>query len=93
MLKKLLLAVKILPSEVTFLTPLVCQYNALKVLYSRKEVPFFPKGSAVFQQVVFPLLSMSNPDQLIKISDLNPERFMEPFVIFEVLEVSFEKQI
>ena len=45
------------------------------------------------EQVVFPLLSMSNPKRLIKISDLNPEPLMEPFVIFEVLEVSFAKDI
>jgi hypothetical protein len=44
-------------------------------------------------QVVFPLLSISNPKRLIKISDLKPERLMEPFVIFEVLEVSFTTDI
>ena len=45
------------------------------------------------EQVLFPLLSMTNPKRLIKISDLNPERLIEPFVIFEVLEVSFAKSI
>ena len=45
------------------------------------------------EQVVFPLLSMSNPKRLIKIPDLNSERLMEPFVIFEVLELSFAKDI
>jgi hypothetical protein len=36
---------------------------------------------------------MFNPKRLIKISDLNPERLMEPFVIFEVFEISFAKDI
>jgi hypothetical protein len=45
------------------------------------------------EQVVFPLLSISNPKRLIKVSDLKPERLIEPFVIFEVLEVSFAKDI
>jgi hypothetical protein len=43
------------------------------------------------EQVLFPLHSESNPKRLIKISDLNAERLMEPFVIFEVLQVSFVK--
>jgi len=43
------------------------------------------------EQVLFPLYSESNPKRLIKISDLNAERLMEPFVIFEVLQVSFVK--
>jgi hypothetical protein len=45
------------------------------------------------EQVLFPLLSKSNPKRLIKISDLNLERLMEPFIIFEVLQVSFVKNI
>jgi len=41
------------------------------------------------QQVLFPLQSESNPNRLINISDLKAERLAEPFVIFEVLLVSF----
>lgn len=41
------------------------------------------------EQVLFPLLSESNPNRLINISDLNPERLVEPFVIFEVLQLNF----
>jgi hypothetical protein len=44
-------------------------------------------------RIIFPLLSKSNPKRLIKISDLNLERLMEPFIIFEVLQVSFVKNI
>ena len=45
------------------------------------------------EQVMFPLLSESNLKWLIKISDLNSEHLMEPFIIFEVIEVSFAKNI
>ena len=41
------------------------------------------------EQVLFPLQSESNTNRLIHISDLNPERLMEPFVIFEVLQLNF----
>jgi hypothetical protein len=41
------------------------------------------------EQVLFPLHSESNPNRLIDISDLNPERLAEPFVIFEVLQLNF----
>lgn len=41
------------------------------------------------EQVLFPLQSESNPNRLIYISDLNPERLVEPFVIFEVLQLNF----
>ena len=41
------------------------------------------------EQVLFPLQSESNTNRLIHISDLNPERLMEPFVIFEVLQLKF----
>jgi hypothetical protein len=41
------------------------------------------------EQVVFPLLSQSNPKRLIKVFDLDVTRLMEPFVIYEALEVSF----
>ena len=41
------------------------------------------------EQVLFPLQSESNPKRLINISDLNAERLMEPFAIFEILQVSF----
>ena len=41
------------------------------------------------EQVIFPLLNESNPNRLINISDLTTERLVEPFVIFEVLQLSF----
>lgn len=41
------------------------------------------------EQVVFPLLSESNPKRLIKVFDLNLTRLIEPFVVYEALEVSF----
>lgn len=41
------------------------------------------------EQVLFPLQSESNTNRLINISDLNPERLVEPFVIFEVLQLNF----
>lgn len=41
------------------------------------------------EQVLFPLQSESNPNRLINISDLNAQHLVEPFVIFEVLQVSF----
>jgi len=41
------------------------------------------------EQVLFPLQSESNSKRLINISDLNAERLVEPFVIFEVLQVNF----
>ena len=41
------------------------------------------------EQILFPLLSESNPNRLINIADLKVERLVEPFVIFEVLQVSF----
>ena len=43
------------------------------------------------EQVLFPLHSESNPKRLIKISDLNVQRLLEPFAVFEVLQVSFVK--
>jgi len=45
------------------------------------------------EQVMFPLLSESNLKRLTKISDLNSEHLMEPFIIFEITEVSFAKNI
>jgi hypothetical protein len=41
------------------------------------------------EQVLFPLHSGSNPKRLMKVSNLNLECLMEPFVIFEVLQVNF----
>ena len=41
------------------------------------------------EQVLFPLQSESNKNRLIHISDLNPERLTEPFVIFEILQLKF----
>ena len=41
------------------------------------------------EQVLFPLQSESNTNRLIYISDLNTERLVEPFVIFEVLQLNF----
>jgi hypothetical protein len=41
------------------------------------------------EQVLFPLYSESNPKRLINISDLNAKHLVEPFVIFEVLQVNF----
>ena len=41
------------------------------------------------EQVLFPLQSESNTNRLIYISDLNSERLVEPFVIFEVLQLNF----
>ena len=43
------------------------------------------------EQVLFPLHSESNPKRLIRISDLNVEHLIEPFAIFEVLQISFVK--
>jgi hypothetical protein len=43
------------------------------------------------EQVLFPLHSESNPKRLIKISDLNVEHLIEPFAVFEVLQISFVK--
>ena len=40
-------------------------------------------------QILFPSLSESNPNRIINIADLKVERLVEPFVIFEVLQVSF----
>lgn len=42
---------------------------------------------------MFPLLCMSNQKRLIKIFDLNSQRLMESFLIFEVLEISLAKNI
>ena len=64
----------------------------IKDLFIR-YIKILQQEGKIQEQVVFPLLSMSNPKWLIKISDLKPERLMEPFVIFEVLEVSFAKNI
>lgn len=41
------------------------------------------------EQFLFPLQSEFNPNRLINISDLNSERLVEPFVIFEVLKLNF----
>ena len=41
------------------------------------------------EQILFPLLGESNPNRLVNIADLKAERLVEPFVIFEVLQVSF----
>jgi len=41
------------------------------------------------EQVLFPLHSKANPNRLINISDLKSERLVEPFVIFEVLQLKF----
>ena len=43
------------------------------------------------EQVFFPLHSESNPNRLIKISDLKVKRLIEPLVVFEVLQFSFVK--
>ena len=40
-------------------------------------------------QVLFPLQTEFNPNRLINISDLKSERLVEPFVIFEVLQLNF----
>ena len=41
------------------------------------------------EQVLFPLQSQFNTNRLIYISELNPERLVEPFAIFEVLQLNF----
>ena len=41
------------------------------------------------EQVLFPLQSEANPNRLINICDLKSERLVEPFVIFEVLQLNF----
>jgi hypothetical protein len=64
----------------------------IKDLFIR-YIKILQQEGKIQEQVVFPLLCMSNPNRLIQISDLNPERLMEPFVIFEVLEVSFAEYI
>ena len=43
----------------------------------------------IHEQVLFPLQNESNTNRLINISDLNPERLVEPFAIFEVLQLNF----
>lgn len=40
-------------------------------------------------QVVFPLFSILHPKHQIKISDLTSEHLIQPFFIFEILEVTF----
>ena len=40
-------------------------------------------------QVLFPLQTEFNPNRLINISDLKPEHLVEPFVIFELLQLNF----
>ena len=40
-------------------------------------------------QVLFPLQPEFNPNRLINISDLKPEHLVEPFVIFELLQLNF----
>ena len=41
------------------------------------------------EQVLFPLQSESNTKRLMKVSNLNRESLIEPFVIFEVLQLNF----
>ena len=60
----------------------------IKYLFLRYIKKLHQEGK-IQEQVLFPLHSESNPKRLINISDLNPERLVEPFVIFEVLQVSF----
>jgi len=60
----------------------------IKDLFIR-YIKILQQEGKIQEQVVFPLLSMPNPKRLIKISDLNAECLMEPFVIFEVLQVNF----
>lgn len=43
------------------------------------------------EQILFPLQSESNPNRLINIVDLKAEHLVEPFVIFEALQISFVK--
>ena len=41
------------------------------------------------KQVLFPSQTQFNSNRLINISDLKPEHLVEPFVIFEVLQLNF----
>nr|YP_010283120.1 hypothetical protein MKU15_pgp071 [Nitzschia traheaformis]ULD15884.1 hypothetical protein [Nitzschia traheaformis] len=45
----------------------------------------------IHEQVLFLLQSESNTNLLIEISDLNPERLVELFAIFDVLQLNFVK--
>ncbi len=60
----------------------------IKELFLRYLVNLQEEGK-IQEQVLFPLQNESNTNRLINISDLNPERLMEPFVIFEVLQLKF----
>ena len=60
----------------------------IKDLFLR-YIKILQEEGKIQEQVLFPLQSESNPNRLIYISDLNPERLVEPFVIFEVLQLNF----
>ena len=55
----------------------------------RRYIRNLQEEGKIQEQVLFPLQSESNPNRLINISDLNPERLVEPFAIFEVLHLNF----
>lgn len=62
----------------------------IKDLFLRYIRNLQEKGK-IQEQVLFPLQSEFNPNRLmlINISDLNSERLVKPFVIFEVLQLNF----
>lgn len=48
------------------------------------------KQGIIQDQVLFPLLNSSNPKSVIKISELDSDRLMEPFVLFETIPIIFK---
>ena len=48
------------------------------------------KQGIIQDQVLFPLLNCSNPKSIIKISELDADRLMEPFVLFETISIRFK---
>lgn len=58
-----------------------------------RYIKILQQEGKIQDQVLFPYLSTSNPNRLIKISDLKPKRLMEPFLIFEALDVQFVSSI
>lgn len=65
------------------------QRTVSKISFKEK---FTQQSKIIIQeQVLFPLQSEFNPNRLmlINISDLNSERLVKPFVIFEVLQLNF----
>lgn len=58
-----------------------------------RYIKILQQQGKIQEQVFFPSLSTSNPKRLIKISDLNPKRLMEAFVLFEALDIQFVSHI